>query len=325
MVSYSSSYTAEEMADSFQGVAQFRLDVAGAADAFAWAFGHGEGYERYVPRAHDPIAYDSQSHVWRDYIADNGWEVRESVSKEMVDVYSALCALEAQAIVANASTEKPIDPDPEKAKENRLDHLDKVDREYCKIRNKHMGGNVVRALKLAEGLVGVPRWNVDSSRVGLPDGETLHLTPANPDSAVRQEKEVAEDYLTKHMAAAPGAISIKWEQFLDELTNGDKEMVRGLQIWTGAAMMPGNAEAKSHVLFGDGLTGKSTFLKTILAACGDYAGSARASVFTSEKESHPAELLPFINKRIVILPELPRGALRSDLLKTVSGGDAIKR
>ena len=56
---------------------------------------------------------------------------------------------------------------------------------------------------------------------------------------------------------------------------------------------------------------------------GDYAGSARASVFTSEKDSHPAELLPFIDKRLVILPELSRGALRSDLLKTVTGGDSI--
>ena len=56
---------------------------------------------------------------------------------------------------------------------------------------------------------------------------------------------------------------------------------------------------------------------------GDYAGSARASIFTNEKDSHPAELLPFIDKRLVILPELSRGALRSDLLKTVTGGDSI--
>ena len=159
--------------------------------------------------------------------------------------------------------------------------------------------------------------------LGLPDAETLHVTPANPTQAVRREPESAEDYITKHMACAPGITSEKWLAFLDELTNGDKEMAQGLQLWIGAAMIPGNAESKSHVFHGDGLTGKSTFLKTVLVACGDYAGSARASVFTSEKENHPAELLPFIDKRIVMLAELPRGSLRSDLLKVVSGGDSI--
>ena len=85
----------------------------------------------------------------------------------------------------------------------------------------------------------------------------------------------------------------------------------GLQTWFGLAMMSGNPHHKAHILFGDGNTGKSTFLKTVQAAMGDYAGSARASVFTSEKDSHPAELLPFIDQRLVILPEL------SNYLKTV--------
>ena len=46
-------------------------------------------------------------------------------------------------------------------------------------------------------------------------------------------------------------------------------------------------------------------------------------MFTAEKQGHPAELLPFTEKRLVVLPELPAGALRSDFLKTVTGGDSI--
>ena len=324
MVIFSSANTPEEMADTFQGVAQFRLDVAGAADAFAWVFGHGDGYEPYAARAHDPIAYDSESGVWRDYISGMGWAAKpEGILKHMNDVYGALCALEAQAIVDRDADEKPIDPDPEIARENRQKWLAKVEKEYAKLRVKHLSGNVPKAVKVTEGLLTVPKWNTDDARIGLPDGETLHVTPAHPIQAVRQEREEPNDHITRHMAAAPGMISVKWEQFLDDLTNGDAEMQTALQVWCGAAMMPGNAEAKSHVLYGDGLTGKSTFLKTIMTACGDYAGSARASVFTSDKDSHPAELLPFIHKRIVVLPELPRGALRGDLIKTVTGGDSI--
>ena len=88
-------------------------------------------------------------------------------------------------------------------------------------------------------------------------------------------------------------------------------------------MLPGNIESKAHIAYGDGNTGKTTFLKTIQAAMGDYAGTARASVFTSEKEFHSAELTPFVEFRMVMLPELPRGSLRSDLLKVVSGGDVL--
>ena len=84
-----------------------------------------------------------------------------------------------------------------------------------------------------------------------------------------------------------------------------------------------NPEHKTHILFGDGATGKSTFLKVIMHAMGDYAGTARASLFTTEGDQHSAELLPFVNKRLVVLPELPRGALRSDILKAVTGGDSI--
>ena len=56
---------------------------------------------------------------------------------------------------------------------------------------------------------------------------------------------------------------------------------------------------------------------------GDYAASARPSLFVDEKSNHPAELLPFTGHKLIVLPELPRGALRSDLLKSLTGGDAI--
>ena len=87
--------------------------------------------------------------------------------------------------------------------------------------------------------------------------------------------------------------------------------------------LPGNDEHKSHILFGGGATGKSTFMRAIQAAFGSYAGTARASVFTSDKDNHPAERIPFMTYHLVLLPELPAGVLRSDLLKDISGGDMI--
>ena len=169
----------------------------------------------------------------------------------------------------------------------------------------------------------VDKWDFDDMSIGLPQAEQLYITPPNPQVAVHQFEQAPVHYITRTLARTPGPHSQLWGSFLRELCGGDVDLETGLQTWTAAAMMSGNVDHKTHILFGDGNTGKSTFLKVIMAAMGDYAGTARASVFVSEKETHSAELLPFTDKRLVVLPELPRGALRSDLLKVVTGGDAI--
>lgn len=323
MVTYTSSYNADEMVDRWQGLDQFKLDVDGVAQAFAWTYGHDDfTYPYGTIRAHDPISYDSKAKMWREFNSGMGWIEKRSILPEMGDIAAAICALWA---IVNTMPEEdvPIDPDPEKNKEGRRQRAEKVDKEYRKLRLRHLGGSVIKACKIAEALLAVDRWNPDDERIGLPDGETLHMTPQTPGYTVRKEDEVPGDYLTRHLAVAPGINSPLWEKFVLDLASGDREMASALQIWTSAALMVGNPEHRTHILFGDGATGKSTFLKVVMTAFGDYAGTARASLFTDEASFHSAEMLPFVNARLVVLPELPRGALRSDLLKTVTGGDSI--
>ena len=171
--------------------------------------------------------------------------------------------------------------------------------------------------------MGVDEWDNQPHLIGLPKGECLDIDGTNAKSPVVVIDACPSDYITKSTGVTPFEPTKLWMDFLTELTGGDMELEDGLQTWFGLAMLPGNPNHKAHILHGDGNTGKSTILRSIQSAMGDYAGSARASVFTSEKDSHPAELLPFIAKRLVVLTELSQGALRSDLLKTVTGGDAI--
>ena len=331
MVTYTSSYTADQMVEFWPGLDQFKLDVDGVAQAFAWTYGHDDFTYAYgaLP-SHDAISYDSQAGCWREFNSGMGWIVKGSILPEMGDIIAAMCAL--QAIVSTMppdekppkETDPPKEPPtPEEVLEKRRDRAEKVDKEYRKLRLRHLGSTAIKACKIAQALLAVERWNPDDERIGLPDGEVLHMTPHTPGYTVRKEDEVPGDYLTRHMAVAPGLPSPMWERFVLDLASGDREMASALQIWTSAALMVGNPEHRTHILFGDGATGKSTFLKVVMHAMGDYAGTARASLFTDEGSFHSAEQLPFVNARLVILPELPRGALRSDLLKTVSGGDAI--
>ena len=259
-----------------------------------------------IPRSPTPaFAYDTRAGVWREWQFGKGWQDRGSVLDAMTNIVAALCALEAYRTNDSGSP-------------------DKTEREYKKLRQRYLGATVEKAVTLAAVETGVGSWDYDPNTLGLPKGEAVYIAPSNKTFPVHTGLEqLPTDYLTRKMAHGPKRTTRLWLDFLDSLTGGDLVLENALQVWTGAALLRGNDHHKAHILFGDGRTGKSTFLKMVQTAMGDYAASARPSIFVDEKANHPAELLPFVNHRLVVLPELPRGALRSDLLKTVTGGDAI--
>ena len=289
----------EPMAEEWHFLSEFALDVQGFAEGFAFLYGHGPSYD--IIRVYPPLGYDSLTDKWRTFDVLTGWTLKRSILLEMEDIISGCCALEAK---------------------RTTDDTAKAEIAYRKLRQKHMRDSE-KAIKAVKPILDVEKWDFDDMSFGLPNGEYLYVTPTNPQYAVHQNQQYPYEYITKHMACEPRGRSNLWVDFLRETCGNDVDFEEGLQIWTAAAMLPGNVESKAHIAYGDGATGKTTFLRTIQAAMGDYAGTARASVFTSEKEFHPAELMPFVDKRLIVLPELPRGSLRSDLLKVVSGGDVI--
>ena len=343
MTAYSNRLAAEDMAAKWKNLKSFKLDIQGAAQAFQFIYGQGDGHHKWDTDdkdAYDPYSYDSQSKVWRKFSFKAGWEHQPSVLPQLTELMAILCA---HAAIEKMDREtKPEDrPDPDdynidpatgepktvsqQEKKRKFDEKQagKVDDAYRKLRQRHLGSNVNKAADLAQSMMAVERWNVDDDRLGLPGCESLLVTPTGPVTSVRVDDQAPTQYITRTLAAKPGPVSKLWESFVLDICDGDKEMASALQIWTSSAMLVGNPEHRTHILYGDGATGKSTYLKVIQTAMGDYAGTARASLFTSEGDSHSAELLPFVNCRLVTLPELPRGALRSDILKAVTGMDSI--
>ena len=303
--------TVGALAEKFRTLWEIPLDVSGMVDAFrlnhsaipyADQYGGVLCYETI--REYPSFAYDNIAETWRKWEYGKGWVSVRSILVEMNNIAIGLCAVDAVRCWSDGTEQK-------------------IESEYLTRRKKNLGSQVDKAIKLAAALMGVDDWDNQPHLIGLPEGECLDIDATNAQAPVVTVDAGPADYITKTAGATPFGTTKLWLDFLSELTGGDTELEDGLQMWFGLAMLPGNPHHKAHILNGDGNTGKSTILKTVQAAMGDYAGSARASVFTSEKDSHPAELLPFIDKRLVILPELSRGALRSDLLKTVTGGDSI--
>ena len=249
----------------------------------------------------------------------------------MTGVVDAMCALEAwrkhgvstiaEQLAELEETGDDVD-DSDLAK-TLGQNLKEADDNWRKLRQRHLGTTVEKALKLAQATMTVTAWDSDPMVFGMPDGGATYITMSNPTNPTHQLDGEPTDYLTRKLGATPGPMTPDVRKFLDWFTDGDLIYENALQIWLAASLFPGNVGDKAHILAGDGGTGKSSLLKAVGKALGDYSGSARANVFVSEKDCHPAELLPFINNRMVILPELPIGALRSDLLKTVTGGDSI--
>ena len=341
MSAYSNRLSAEDVAADWKYLKDFKLDVQGAAQTFQFIYGQDDGHHQWnAEDGKKPYSYDSESNVWREFTSMEGWEVVPSVLPQLTEIMAILCAHAAveKADRGTKPEERPdpadynIDPDTGESRtvsqqqiKRKFDDKQaaKIDEQYRKLRQQHLGSNVGKAALLAQPMMAVDRWNVNDDLIGLPGCQALYLIQNPPATSVREDRQEPAQYITRTMASKPGTASKLWEQFVLDVCDGDAEMVSGLQLWTAASLLKGNPEHKTHLLFGDGAVGKSTFLRVVQTAMGDYAGTARASLFTSEKDSHPAELLVFTTKRMVILPELPRGALRSDILKTVSGGDAI--
>ena len=299
---YESKTIAPEMPNPATVANDFPVDVQGVANAFAFIHGPRPPNADVI-REQLQFAYDTTKNVWRAWEYGKGWNQIYSVLPDITAITATLCQV--SAIVLADGDEW------------------KYQRQHRALRQRHLGGTVTRALKLAEVYLSEDGWDSNANLLGLPDGEVAYIVPSNTTYPVHVIDQESTDHITKSMAATPTTPTSLWLSFLEGLTGGNEDMESALQVWAGASLMEGNKEQKAHFLYGDGGTGKSVFLKAIQAAAGDYAGSARASTFTDDKGNHPAEKLPFIQNHIVVLPELPRGALRSELFNEVTGSDSI--
>ena len=143
----------------------YPLDVQGAAAAFQWLFAYGDGCDDVRP--YPGLAYDPRRGGWREWWGGHGWRERESVLPDMMNIVAVLCANHADMSNWAEGTAQAADPD-------------KVERDYHKLRQRHLGATVERAVKLAAAQCAVKDWDTDPDMLGLPDGNCLYLTPTNP-------------------------------------------------------------------------------------------------------------------------------------------------
>jgi putative DNA primase/helicase len=136
------------------------------------------------------------------------------------------------------------------------------------------------------------------------------------------------DYITKQTpsrCAPAGTPHPLWDNFLDRVTNHNKELQAFLQRWCGYCCTGFTSEHVFVFAYGTGANGKSTFINTIADILGDYATTAHVGTFlASNSERHPTDLAKLRGARLVIAQETEKGRRWDETkIKALTGGDRI--
>jgi P4 family phage/plasmid primase-like protien len=121
------------------------------------------------------------------------------------------------------------------------------------------------------------------------------------------------------------ALRPRWNQFLDDVTAGDKGLQRYLARLAGYGLTGSTREHVLAFLHGQGGNGKGVFLNSLTAVLGDYARVSPMEVFTDCKsDRHPTELAMLQGARLVTAQETEDGRRWAESkIKALTGGDAI--
>jgi putative DNA primase/helicase len=135
----------------------------------------------------------------------------------------------------------------------------------------------------------------------------------------------ADAYCSMIALAAPAGDCPKWLSFLEDVTQGDPELIAFLQRMLGYCLTGQTTEHALFFLHGGGGNGKSTFLDVVIGILGNYARSAPMETFVaSNSDRHPTELAMLRGARLVTAVETEEGRRWAESrIKALTGGDAI--
>ncbi len=123
-----------------------------------------------------------------------------------------------------------------------------------------------------------------------------------------------------------GAPPKLWLSFLNDVTNGDKELQKYIQLCIGYSISGSNREQCAYFLYGMGNNGKSTFLDTISDLLGGYSANTQPETIMMKKfgDGASSDIARLKSARFVTCEEPTEGVrLNEGLLKQLTGGSKI--
>jgi putative DNA primase/helicase len=124
----------------------------------------------------------------------------------------------------------------------------------------------------------------------------------------------------------PGAQSAVFQQFLDDITGGDKELADYLQRAVGYTLTGDPDLDVLFVVHGPGGSGKSTFVEAVRSVLFDYAKTADFETFLQKSGGSGIrnDIARLRGARLVSSIEVDEGReLAAALVKAITGGDMV--
>ncbi len=120
----------------------------------------------------------------------------------------------------------------------------------------------------------------------------------------------------------PDAACDRWEQFLNEVFEGNDELIHYVQKALGYSLTGSTREQVVFFCFGSGSNGKSVLFSTIKSLLKDYAYNAPASMLQRTKSDATNDVAATEFKRFLVSSEtLSSTKINEQRLKKWSGGD----
>ena len=174
-------------------------------------------------------------------------------------------------------------------------------------------------------MVPVEKWDSDENLIGVANGvidlKTGELLKGRPDLYISKRAPVSY---------SPGIRNIRWEQFIDFATGGDRELQEWIQKAAGYTLTGSRKYDVMFLVYGPAGSGKNTLVEAIVKALGtdQYAFPFDSTILAqgdgkanSSDLYHWAELR---GKRMIWVDELPDSErLKENSVKKLTGSSEI--
>ncbi len=132
--------------------------------------------------------------------------------------------------------------------------------------------------------------------------------------------------LTRLAGASSAGTCPRWPKFLQEVTDGNQELIDYLQRVVGYCLTGSMTEQVFFFLHGTGANGRSIFISTLSDVLGDYAATSPLDTFTSShSERHPTDLAGLATARALFVTETEYGKPWAESrIKAITGGDTLR-
>jgi len=191
--------------------------------------------------------------------------------------------------------------------------------------NSRIAGCIENATSDPRVQVEVNAWDSDETLLGVANGvidlRTGELLKGRPDLFITRRAPVAY---------TPGMRNVKWEQFLDFATGGDKELQDWLQRAAGYSLTGLRTYDVMFLIYGPAGSGKNTLVEALVKCMGtqQYAWPLDSSILAQgDGHANGSDLYHWAElrgRRLVWVDELPESErLKENSVKKLTGSSEI--